>query len=159
MASKPSLTLKRRLKAPPEKVYEAWTKPEQMIRWWGKSTCRDPIAETDVKVGGRFRVQFWGEGGEHHSVSGVYREIEPNRLLVFSWAWQSTPERESLVTIGLRPDGDGTILTAGNDVPVDVARRVLGEQVIVAAKHRAVDRKVHQQRQPLAIALEIWGGL
>lgn len=111
MASKPSLTLKRRLKAPPEKVYEAWTKPEQMIRWWGKSTCRDPIAETDVKVGGRFRVQFWGEGGEHHSVSGVYREIEPNRRLVFSWAWQSTPERESLVTIGLKPDGDGTILT------------------------------------------------
>ncbi len=82
-----------------------------MIRWWGKSTCRDPIAETDVKVGGRFRVQFWGESGEHHSVSGVYREIEPDRRLVFSWAWQSTPERESLVTISLKPDGDGTILT------------------------------------------------
>src|SRR6185437_15124645 len=35
MASKPSLTLKRRLKAPPEKVYEAWTQPAQMMRWWG----------------------------------------------------------------------------------------------------------------------------
>ena len=49
--------------------------------------------------------------GEKNQVGGVYREIEPNRRLVFSWAWQSTPERESLVTIGLRPDGDGTILT------------------------------------------------
>ena len=82
-----------------------------MIRWWGKSTCKDPIAETDVRVGGRFRVQFWGQNGEHHSVSGVYKEIERDRKLVFSWAWQSTPERESQVTIGLKPDGDGTILT------------------------------------------------
>ena len=64
----------RVFRAPRQRVWDAWTKPEQMIRWWGKSTCRNPIAETDVKVGGRFRVQFWGEGGEHHSVSGVYRE-------------------------------------------------------------------------------------
>ncbi len=111
MASKPSLTLKRRLKAPPEKVYQAWTQPEQMIRWWGKSTCRAPIAETDVRVGGRFRVQFWAEGGEHNSVSGIYREIDPNRRLVFSWAWQTTPERQSQVTVDLKPDGDETILT------------------------------------------------
>ena len=119
--SQPSLTLKRRLKARPQEVFEAWTKPEKMTQWWGKSTCRDPIAQTDVKVGGRFRVQFWGEGGEHHSVSGVYREIEPNRLLVFSWAWQSTPERQSQVTVDLRPDGDGTILTLTHEQFFDQA--------------------------------------
>jgi uncharacterized protein YndB with AHSA1/START domain len=44
-------------------------------------------------------------------VSGVYREVVPDRKLVFSWAWQSTPERESQVTIDLKPDDDGTILT------------------------------------------------
>ena len=119
--SKPSLTLKRRLNAPPQKVFEAWTQPAQMIRWWGKSTCRDPIAETDVRVGGRFRVQFWGEKGEHHSVSGIYKEIEPDRRLVFSWAWQSTPDRESQVTIGLRPDGDGTLLTLTHEQFFDQA--------------------------------------
>ncbi len=59
----------------------------------------------------RFRVQFWTPDDEHHSVSGVYREIVPPRKLVFSWAWQSTPERESQVTIDLKPDSDGTILT------------------------------------------------
>ncbi len=111
MATKPSLTLKRRLKAPPEKVYQAWTQPEQMIHWWGKSTCRDPIAETDVRVGGRFRVQFWAADGEHNSVSGIYREIDPNRRLVFSWAWQTTPDRQSQVTVDLKPDGEDTILT------------------------------------------------
>ena len=83
-----------------------------MIRWWGVTGHhRTPIAETDLRVGGRFRVQFWTPDDEHHSVSGVYREIVPPRKLVFSWAWQSTPERESQVTIDLKPDNDGTILT------------------------------------------------
>ncbi|WP_289298613.1 SRPBCC domain-containing protein [uncultured Reyranella sp.] len=112
MASKPSLALKRRLNAPPEKVYEAWTQPEKMIQWWGVTGHhRTPIAETDLRVGGRFRVQFWTPDDEHHSVSGVYREIVPSSRLVFSWAWQSTPERESQVTVDLKPDNDGTILT------------------------------------------------
>ncbi len=111
MASKPSLVLKRRLKAAPEKVYEAWTNPEQMTRWWGApDTTKPAVAETDLRVGGRFRVQFWA-GGQQNSVSGTYREVVPNRKLCFSWAWQSTPERESLVTIELNPVTEGTMLT------------------------------------------------
>ena len=112
MATKPSLVLKRRLKAAPEKVYEAWTQPEQMTQWWGVAGGpKPPVAETDLRVGGRFRVQFWDPKNEHHSVSGTYREVVPNRKLSFSWAWQSTPERESLVTIDLNPVNDGTMLT------------------------------------------------
>jgi uncharacterized protein YndB with AHSA1/START domain len=112
MATKPSLVLKRRLKAAPEKVYQAWTKPEQMTRWWGVTdNPKPPIAEADLRVGGRFRVQFWDPKNEHHSVSGTYREVVPNRKLAFSWAWQSTPERESMVTIELDPVNDGTVLT------------------------------------------------
>lgn len=112
MATKPSLVLKRRLKAAPEKVYEAWTRPEQMTQWWGVTeNPKKPIAETDLRVGGHFRVQFWGPTDEHNSVSGTYREVVPNRKLSFSWAWQSTPERESMVTIELNPVNDGTMLT------------------------------------------------
>lgn len=112
MATKPSLALKRRFKAPPAQLYQAWTQPEKMIRWWGVTDHPNaPIAETDLRVGGRFRVQFWAPDGEHHSVSGVYREVVPDRRIVFSWAWQSTPERESQVTIDLAPDGAGTVLT------------------------------------------------
>ena len=83
-----------------------------MTRWWGVTDSpKPPIAETDLRVGGRFRVQYWGTNDEHHSVSGTYREVVPNRKLSFSWAWQTTPERESLVTIELNPVTDGTMLT------------------------------------------------
>ena len=63
MASKPSLALKRRFKASPAQLFEAWTQPEKMIRWWGVTGHpKTPIAEADVKVGGRFRVQFHTPG-------------------------------------------------------------------------------------------------
>jgi uncharacterized protein YndB with AHSA1/START domain len=83
-----------------------------MTLWWGNPHhSKKPIAKTDLRVGGRFHVQFWGQDDQHHSVSGIYREVVPNRKLVFSWAWQSTPERESQVTIDLNPITDGTMLT------------------------------------------------
>ena len=42
---------------------------------------------------------------------GVYREVIPNEKLVFTWAWLTTPERDSLVTLTFKADGDGTLMT------------------------------------------------
>ena len=123
MDSKPSLTLKRRLKAPPEKVYEAWTQPAQMMRWWGGNNEATRTAETDLRVGGRFHVGFKGDTGEQHDVSGTYKEVVPNRKLVFSWAWRTTPERESQVTIDIKPDTDGSILTLTHEQFFNVKAR------------------------------------
>jgi uncharacterized protein YndB with AHSA1/START domain len=110
-ATKPSLTLKRRLSAPPAMVFAAWTEPERIARWFGPEEAEVLRAETDVRVGGRFRVVMRTTDGEEHDVSGVYREIVSDQKLVFSWAWRSTPERESLVTVLIKPDGDGSLLT------------------------------------------------
>jgi len=110
---KPSLTLKRKLKAPPEKVFAAWADPEKIVHWFGpaESVSGSVRADMDVRVGGRFCISFKTADGEHHEVGGTYQEVAPDERLAFSWAWHSTPERESLVTITLKPDGDGTLLT------------------------------------------------
>jgi uncharacterized protein YndB with AHSA1/START domain len=69
------------------------------------------LAELDLRVGGRFRIAFGGPQGDEHLCAGVYREVVPNRKLVFTWTWpRTTPERESLVTIELRKVGEGTEL-------------------------------------------------
>jgi len=113
MLTKPSLTLKRRIKAPPAQVFEAWTDPQKMIHWFGPSECvaGSMRAQMDVRAGGRYRLSFKTEDGEYHEVGGVYREVVANSRLVFSWAWHSTPERESRVTVTVAKDGDGTMLT------------------------------------------------
>jgi uncharacterized protein YndB with AHSA1/START domain len=71
--------------------------------------------ESDPRAGGRYRWVMRAPSGEEHDVSGVYREVIPNEKLVFTWAWKTTPERESLVTVTFKSDGDGTLMTLTHD--------------------------------------------
>jgi uncharacterized protein YndB with AHSA1/START domain len=111
VTTKPSLTIKRRFNASPAKVFSAWTDPEKVKRWMGPGETVTVRAENDARVGGRYRVVMRAPNGDEHDVGGVYREVVPNEKLVFSWAWKSTPERESLVTITFKSDGAGTLMT------------------------------------------------
>ena len=107
---RPSLTIVRRIKASPAKVYAAWTRPELMARWWGPDGGPVLSAEADPRVGGRFRVVFQTLDGLTHECRGEYREVIPERKLVFTWEWASTPEHGSLVTVDLRSIAGGAEL-------------------------------------------------
>ena len=111
IAVKPSLTLKRHLNAPPERVYAAWTDPQKLKTWFGPQHIETLRAEADARVGGRFRMVMRDADGEEHDVSGVYREVVPNRKLTYTWVWKDSPERESLVTMELRALGSDTEFT------------------------------------------------
>jgi len=107
----PSLTIVRRMKASPAKVYAALTKPELMLQWWGPDAGPTLRAEADVRPGGRFSVVFRLLNGDEHNPTGVYKVVVPNEKLVFTWEWPGMPERESLVTFLLKPFDGGTELT------------------------------------------------
>jgi uncharacterized protein YndB with AHSA1/START domain len=110
VTEKPSLVLTRSYAVPPERVWRAWTDPQALKRWFGPGG-ENPVslASLDVRVGGRYRIVFGGPDGKAHEVQGVYREVVPHRKLVFTWTWpNSTPERESVITIELRAAGRGT---------------------------------------------------
>jgi uncharacterized protein YndB with AHSA1/START domain len=123
--ARPSLTLTRRINATPEKVYAAWIDPQKLSRWFGPSSVKPETvrATVDARHGGRYHISFDNERGEHHEVSGVYRELVPNARLVFSWARHSTPERESQVTVSLKAVGGGTLLTLHHEQLFDVPAR------------------------------------
>ena len=96
ITTKPSLTIKRRFNAPPAKVFQAWTDSKKVARWMGPGEVKVLSAESDPRIGGRYRWLMKAPDGEEHDVSGVYREIVPNEKLVFTWAWKSTPERRPI---------------------------------------------------------------
>ena len=120
---KPSLTITRKLPAPPDRCFRAWTDPEALKRWFGPGANEVVLAETDPRVGGRYRLVMRSPAGEEHEVSGEFREVVANRKLVFTWAWRSTPERQSLVTVELVPAGDVTALTLTHEQFADEAAR------------------------------------
>ena len=125
LAERPSLRIARHYPVAPEKVWRAWTDPQALKRWWGPdSRDRVSLAQLDVRAGGRFRIVFGGPQGTDNEVQGVYKEVVPNRRLVFTWTWpNSTPERESLVTFVLRSAHGGTELDFCHEQFFDEAAR------------------------------------
>jgi uncharacterized protein YndB with AHSA1/START domain len=109
----PSLTLKRRIQAPPAKVFAAWTQPALMRQWFAPQRAQTLDAECDLRVGGRWRVlMHTDDDGRDHEATGLYREIVPAARLVFTWRWLNRPEEgETLVTLTFKPIDGGTLFT------------------------------------------------
>lgn len=72
-----------------EKVFAAWTKPEQLTKWWGPSGFTTIIDEMNVEVNGKYRFNMHAPNGEVHVLVGQYLEIVPNEKLVFTWKWEN----------------------------------------------------------------------
>jgi uncharacterized protein YndB with AHSA1/START domain len=123
VSTRPSLTLKRHIKGSPAQVFAAWTSPAKIADWFGPEGAYEVNAKIDPRVGGRFHITFRTPDSELQDCSGVYREVVPGEKFVFTWSWRSTPERESLVTVALKPDGDGTVLTLTHEQFFDEAAR------------------------------------
>jgi uncharacterized protein YndB with AHSA1/START domain len=111
-----SLTLVRRIRARPSIVFDALTKPDGIAQWWGPDAGPVLLAETDVRIGGRFRVRFRLLDGTEHESAGEYLEIVEPKRLVMSWQWTDGGEPEeagevSRIEIDLKRIDTGTEIT------------------------------------------------
>ena len=111
-----SLTLVRRIRARPSIVFDALITPDGIAQWWGPDAGPVLLAETDVRVGGRFRVRFRMLDGTEHESAGEYLEIVEPKRLVMSWQWTNGGEPEeagevSRLEIDLKRIDTGTEIT------------------------------------------------
>jgi uncharacterized protein YndB with AHSA1/START domain len=108
--------LERTFDAPAEAVFDAWTNPEVLRRWWVASpNGTTPLAEVDLKVGGRYRMAMINEeGGETVTVGGEYVEVDRPRRLAYTWTWEGSREsgsENSLVTLEFEEHDGRTTVT------------------------------------------------
>ncbi len=86
----------------PEQVFDAFTTPALLLRWW------PPVAEVDPGVGGSYHVH-WTKQNIH--LRGGYVEFARGKRLVFTWNWDHEPGTPArIVEIDLKPNGEGTLL-------------------------------------------------
>ena len=120
-----ALEITRRYEAPPERVWQAWTDPRALSRWFGPGEPGSVSqADLDVRPGGHYTIAFRTPDGEEHRVTGRYETVDAPRRLAFSWAWQSTPGRVSFVALEFAADGAGTLMRFRHDRFHDPAARV-----------------------------------
>jgi uncharacterized protein YndB with AHSA1/START domain len=107
-----SLSLVRTIKTTPQKVFSAWTEPKSLKMWMSPTEQMEvAVAETDLRVGGRYRIVMREPDGKEHRVGGVYKVIEKFRKIAFTWDWEGSSSAETLVTVELRKKGADTELT------------------------------------------------
>ncbi len=84
---KQDLVVTRIIDAPLEMVWEAWTEPEHVTRWWGPQYWTSPSAKIDLRVGGKYIFCMRApkdQGGQDMYTAGVYKKIVPMELLEFT---------------------------------------------------------------------------
>src|SRR5437879_13917904 len=105
------IVLTRVFDAPRRLVWDTFTKPELLKRWFGPRGWSLVVCEVDLKVGGGFRVVRSGPDGKEMGMRGVYREIVPPEPSVHMESYDDYPG-ESQVTAVFVEQGGKTTLTA-----------------------------------------------
>jgi uncharacterized protein YndB with AHSA1/START domain len=106
-----AIRIERTFRAPAQAVFDAWTSVEALRRWYPPGADWDtPVAEVDLRVGGRLRVVLRSPTGEEFGGGGEYREITPPTRLVFTWTWDrpETGDGTQLVEVDFSEQPDGT---------------------------------------------------
>lgn len=94
--------------APPERVFRALTTPEELLAWWGSpDSYRCETWELDLTVGGRWKSTGSGGGGNRFEVWGEFLEIDPPRLVAYTWnpSWAEVPPTTVRIELHEIPSG------------------------------------------------------
>jgi uncharacterized protein YndB with AHSA1/START domain len=105
------ILIEREFDAPKHLVYEAWTTPELVRRWWNAKRGEVTTCEIDLRVGGKWRYVMISDGGYEVAFHGEYREIVENERIVSTETYEGVPE-------GV-PEEDATTLNTASFTEVD----------------------------------------
>jgi uncharacterized protein YndB with AHSA1/START domain len=90
------LVIDRRIPGSPTLVFQALTDPSLYARWMGPTGSETQVDEMDVRPGGRLRFRVRFPGGPEFTLGGTYREVDPPRRLVHTWAMVGDPSETTV---------------------------------------------------------------
>jgi uncharacterized protein YndB with AHSA1/START domain len=94
-----SLLVRRRVAATPERLFEAWTRAEELREWWGPRNVKCIAAEVDLRVGGAYRIGNQFPDGTILWISGEFLSIERPHRLEYTWRVGSADAPLERVTV------------------------------------------------------------
>ena len=103
------IVLTRVFDAPAHLVYQAFTDPELLKRWFGPHGWSLTVCEVDLRVDGAWRFVLQGPDGRTMGMGGVYREIVPGERTVHTEAFDDYPGDSVITTVLTEHDGKTTL--------------------------------------------------
>ena len=129
MAAELTVKLSSSVQAPPQRVFEAMTDPNQVADWWGPEGFTCPEVIFDVSVGGAYRIAMQPPEGELFHLVGEYVEVSPPSRLAYTFRWEppDPDDQETLARLTLRERGGATEIELTHGPFATEARRELHE--------------------------------
>lgn len=109
MSLQPQLTVTQFIRGNRSRVFEAWLKPELVMKWFSPENMTRVSFQNDARVGGSYKHVMRAPDGFEYTTVGDYLEIVPNEKIVFTWGKEGNAD--SVVTIELQDQADGTLVT------------------------------------------------
>jgi uncharacterized protein YndB with AHSA1/START domain len=103
------LVVRRTINGNPERLFDAWTRSEELLAWWGPRPVRCTRADVDLRVGGRYRIDNLLPTGDVLTIGGEFTLVERPHKLVYTWSVTPGVAQPELVTV--RFDRKGPDLT------------------------------------------------
>lgn len=124
LAGDREVLITRTFAGPARAVFDAWTKPELVRRWWAPKSRGVTFVscDADVRVGGDYRYVLRTGDGEQIAFSGRYSEITPHSRLVYTQIFESYPDEPVVVTVTFEEEGGKTRLTSREVYPSKESR-------------------------------------
>lgn len=101
------ILITREFNAPKHLVYQAYTTPELVKRWWSAGLGEMTVAEINMRVGGTWRYVMVTHNGREVGFYGEYREIVPNEKIIFTEAFEGMPEAKAALVTTTFTEQDG----------------------------------------------------
>jgi uncharacterized protein YndB with AHSA1/START domain len=111
LPSDEQILITREFDAPKHLVYEAWTTPELVKRWWSGQRGEVTSIEIDLRVGGAWRYTMVACEGFEVAFHGEYREIIPSERIVSTEVYEGMPDAPALNTVTFSEADGRTLLT------------------------------------------------
>ena len=110
--------IERTFEAPAEDVFDAWTSPEVMRRWFHVAPdWETPEAEVDLRVGGKVRVVMRRPDGTEAEAQGEYMLIDRPQRLVMTWTFDDDPANEQVIELSFsESEGSTTVLMVNSGI-------------------------------------------
>jgi uncharacterized protein YndB with AHSA1/START domain len=102
------LIVRRRIRAEPERLFEAWTTASELVAWWGPKGVRCTHAEVDARVGGHYRIGNALPDGRVLWISGEFLVVARPSKLVFTWKLEPSSADPEVVTVRFEAQAGGT---------------------------------------------------
>lgn len=118
-----ALVVRKTIRATAERLFDAWTQPAQLKKWWGPQSVVCIDADVDLKVGGRYRIANQFPDGKVVWISGEFEAIDRPRKLVYTWRVGSEEGASERVTVTFEARGPTTeVIVTHERIPTDALR-------------------------------------